>query len=97
MTEYVALLRGINVGRAKRVPMADLRSLLESLGCSDVRTLLNSGNAIFQAPGSPTHELAAAIEAAIQERFGFPVAVLVHTAEELNIIITENPLTLRRC
>ena len=41
---WIALLRGVNVGRAKRVAMADLRSLLEGLGCTEVRTLLNSGN-----------------------------------------------------
>ena len=46
---YVALLRGINVGRAKRVAMADLRALFEQLGFGDVRTLLNSGNVGFRA------------------------------------------------
>src|SRR4249920_3877063 len=92
MTECIALLRGINVGRAKRVPMADLRKLLQSLGCSRVRTLLNSGNAVFQAPGGSTRRLASAIEAAIQERFGFPVRVLVHTVRELNAIVGENSL-----
>jgi uncharacterized protein (DUF1697 family) len=48
--KQVALIRGINVGRAKRVAMADLRALVESLGCSDVRTLLNSGNIVFTTP-----------------------------------------------
>ena len=47
---HVALLRGINVGKAKRVPMADLRTLCEELGYGDVSTLLNSGNLIFSAP-----------------------------------------------
>jgi uncharacterized protein (DUF1697 family) len=47
---HVALLRGINVGKAKRVAMADLRALLEELGYADVRTLLNSGNVVFTAP-----------------------------------------------
>ena len=45
-TRHVALLRGINVGRAKRIAMADLRALVEGLGFGEVRTLLNSGNAI---------------------------------------------------
>lgn len=44
---YVALLRGINVGRVKRLAMADLRALIEGLGYGDVRTLLNSGNVVF--------------------------------------------------
>src|SRR5204863_1567267 len=47
---HVALLRGINVGTAKRVAMADLRQLMTGLGYSDVRTLLNSGNVVFTAP-----------------------------------------------
>ena len=92
MVESVALLRGINVGRAKRVPMAELRDLLESLGCSGVKTLLNTGNAVFQAPKGSSRELAATIEKAIQGRFGFPVPVLVHTAREFNAIIADNPM-----
>jgi uncharacterized protein (DUF1697 family) len=49
---YVALLRGINVGRAKRIAMADLRALIASLGYRDVQTLLNSGNVVFTAPAA---------------------------------------------
>ena len=47
---HVALLRGINVGTAKRIAMADLRGVMTGLGYSDVRTLLNSGNVVFTAP-----------------------------------------------
>src|SRR5918995_369812 len=93
MTQCIALLRGINVGRAKRVAMADLRSLIEGLGFSEVRTLLNSGNAVFQATGRPNvAKVASAIEAAIQSKFGFSVAVIVVPARELNTIVAENPL-----
>ena len=53
---YVALFRGINVGRAKRVAMADLRTLFEGLGYGDVRTLLNSGNVVFSAPATTRPE-----------------------------------------
>jgi len=49
MTVCVALLRGINVGKAKRIAMADLRALIEGLGYTDVRTLLNSGNVVFSS------------------------------------------------
>ena len=48
MPVYVALLRGVNVGKAKRVPMADLRIVLAGLACTGVATLLNSGNAAFR-------------------------------------------------
>ncbi len=92
MAECVALLRGINVGRAKRVPMAELRDVLESMGCSRVRTLLNTGNALFGPPDGPRRELSGAIAAAIERRFGFPVPVLVHTAGEIEKIIAENTL-----
>lgn len=92
MTRCVALLRGINVGRAKRIAMADLRDLLEGLGFSDVRTLLNSGNAVFEAPRLNRGRITSAIEAAIEERFGICVPVIVHTAQDLDSIIAENPL-----
>ena len=52
MTRFVALFRGINVGKAKRIAMADLRALLTGMGYTDVQTLLNSGNATFHSPSS---------------------------------------------
>lgn len=90
-TLCIALLRGINVGKAKRVPMAQLRELFESLGYTQVRTLLNSGNVIFEAPSSSTAKLRAAIEAGIEKRFGFGSATVVITAETLSAVIAANP------
>ena len=72
--------------------MADLRSLIEDLGFSNVRTLLNSGNAVFQTTGRSNSEVARALEAAISSRFGFAVPVVVLSGNELNIIIAENSL-----
>lgn len=92
MTPCIALLRGINVGRAKRVAMAELRTLIEGLGFSEVRTLLNSGNVVFQATRPNMVKVAAAIEEAIAARFGFPVTVVVLTGKDLNEIIAENPM-----
>jgi uncharacterized protein (DUF1697 family) len=88
----VALLRGINVGRAKRVAMADLRGLLTDLGYGEVRTLLNSGNAIFHAPRPNALKVAAAIEAAVRDRCGFTAPVTVVTEADLGVIIAENSL-----
>jgi uncharacterized protein (DUF1697 family) len=65
----VALIRGINVGRAKRVAMADLIALVESLGYQDVRTLLNGGNIVFTAPGAITRA-AVRIENELASRLG---------------------------
>lgn len=88
----VALLRGINVGRAKRVAMADLRSLVSDLGYRGVATVLNSGNVLFTAPGVASSEAAAAIEGALAARLGVRARVTVLTAEELAAAVAENPL-----
>ncbi|MBP8137625.1 MAG: DUF1697 domain-containing protein [Candidatus Eisenbacteria bacterium] len=92
---FVALLRGINVGKAKRIPMADLRVLLESLGHTDVKTLLNSGNAVFAVPRGASPKLAAAISAAIEKRFGFEVPVIVKSAADLDAMTKENTLAAK--
>jgi uncharacterized protein (DUF1697 family) len=87
---HVALLRGINVGRAKRIAMADLRELFEALGLTDVRTLLNSGNVVFRAGARPVSD--AAIERALEKRLGVSSRVTVLTAAELASVVRENPL-----
>jgi uncharacterized protein (DUF1697 family) len=88
----VALIRGINVGRAKRIAMADLRGLIESLGYSDVRTLLNSGNVIFDAPGVSPVKAATSIENGLATELGISAQVIVLTAAELATVVRENPL-----
>ncbi|HEV2088220.1 MAG TPA: DUF1697 domain-containing protein [Cryptosporangiaceae bacterium] len=90
MGRYVALLRGINVGRNKRVAMADLRALLGGLGYTDVRTLLQSGNAVFGATGKPD-AVARQIEKAIQDELGLDVRCLVRTDDELRAVVDGNP------
>ena len=92
---YIALLRGINVGRAKRIAMADLRALVEALGYSDVRSLLNSGNLVFGAGtvADPTAAgAAAAIEEALVLRLGVAARVFVLVRAELAEIVDDNPL-----
>jgi uncharacterized protein (DUF1697 family) len=91
MTTFVALLRGVNVGRAKRVPMATLRDLLDDLGYADVRTLLNSGNAVFRATRGSGAAHADAIRAAIERALAFTVPVIVKSSTELAAIVEENP------
>src|SRR5262245_44497169 len=88
----VALLRGINVGRAKRVAMADLRALVEGLGYTDVRTLLNSGNVVFTAARGTPAQAAARIEKALTADLGVSARVTVLTAQELADAVAENPL-----
>jgi uncharacterized protein (DUF1697 family) len=89
---YVALLRGINVGRAKRVAMADLRAVVEDLGFEDVRTLLNSGNVVFGGRRAVPGDAAARIEKALATRVGVTARVTVLTAAELAAAVAENPL-----
>ena len=92
MATFVALLRGVNVGGAKRVPMAELRKLLTGLGYSDVATFLNSGNAVFRAAGSPGR-LAATIAGEIAAKMDVEVPVVVKSAGELSAIVSENPIS----
>lgn len=91
MTPCIALLRGINVGRAKRIAMADLRALLEGLGFSGVRTVLNSGNAVFCAPPADVDRIAQDIETAIARQLGLRVPVIVLTAAALDEIVAARP------
>lgn len=93
MPTFVALLRGVNVGKAKRVAMAELRALLSDLGYTSVATLLNSGNAVFCAPtGTPVRH-SASIAAAISSQLAVEVPVVVKSARELAAIIAENPIS----
>ncbi len=92
MKRHIALLRGINVGKAKRVAMADLRALMEDLGFANVRTLLNSGNAVFDAKSGTAAAHAKRLRAAIHETLGVDCEVIVKTAADLAAAIAEHPL-----
>jgi uncharacterized protein (DUF1697 family) len=87
---YIALIRGINVGRAKRVAMADLRKLLEDLGHTEVRSVLNSGNLVFAADGIEAGAAAAAIEEQMVLKLGVAARVMVLSREELATVLAEN-------
>ncbi|MEV7084640.1 DUF1697 domain-containing protein [Streptomyces sp. NPDC093085] len=90
-TTYVALLRGINVGGHRKLPMADLRALLTGLGHGAVRTHLQSGNAVFTSDSEDERGLAAGLERAIEERFGFTVDCLVRSAAYLSAVADACP------
>ena len=89
---HVALIRGINVGKAKRVAMADLRALVDTLGYSDARTLLNSGNVVFEAGREAPRAVAARIEAGMAAKLGVSARVTVLTDAEFATVVEENPL-----
>lgn len=89
-TRFIAFLRGINVGGHKKVPMSDLKKALEKAGFKDVMTLLNSGNVVLESD-----ETADAVrkisEEAIRKKFGFDVAVIIRTANELQELADSDP------
>ncbi|MFF7124605.1 MULTISPECIES: DUF1697 domain-containing protein [unclassified Streptomyces] len=91
MTTYAALLRGINVGGSKKLPMADLRTLLTGLGHAGVRTHLQSGQAVFTTGRGDEESLAAELARAIEERFGFPVDVIVRDHTYLRAVAEACP------
>jgi uncharacterized protein (DUF1697 family) len=86
MGMHVALLRGINVGGGRKVPMAELRGVAEGLGLKRVRTLIASGNLVFEGETSE-----AELEAAVQSRFGFPVDIMIRSAAQWSATVAANP------
>jgi uncharacterized protein (DUF1697 family) len=88
---YAVLLRGINVGGHKKVPMAELRALLTGLGLGEVRTHLQSGNAVLTSPREDEEALAARLRKAIEEHFGFGVDVLVRDHAYLKAVVDACP------
>jgi uncharacterized protein (DUF1697 family) len=89
-TRYVALLRGINLGKARQVGMPRLVEVLSARGHENVRTHLRSGNVVVDSPLGES-ALAADLSAAIEEEFGFDVAVVVRTGKELAAVVTGDP------
>lgn len=95
MTGYVALLRGINVGPTTRLPMQDLRRLLEEIGGASVRTHLQSGNALFEHEQADPGKLAEALEAAVAAAFdGRKVPCVVREAAGLAGVVERNPFDM---
>lgn len=92
MARFVALFRGINVGKAKRIAMADLRAVLESLGYTGVQTLLNSGNAVFESAGESAQKHAYGIRDAVAKELGVDALVVVKSAREIAAIVAGNKL-----
>ncbi len=91
MASHIALLRGINVGGRNKVPMADLREVVTSLGHTDVSTYIQSGNVLFSTADTDTAKLAAALESAIEDRFGIWSSVVVLSRDELAQVLAANP------
>ncbi len=91
MYKYVAFLRGINVGGNKKVPMAELKNVLENIGLQNIKTLLASGNVIFETDSRKIDDIQSSISKAIEKEFKFPVPVLLRTFEDIKKLITHDP------
>ncbi|HYW15160.1 MAG TPA: DUF1697 domain-containing protein [Allosphingosinicella sp.] len=89
MARRIALLRAVNVG-GRKLPMAELRALCGELGWEDVETYIQSGNVLFTAPGE-SGEIESRLEAAIEDRFGMDVPVMVRTASQWAGYVSANP------
>lgn len=87
---FVLLLRGVNVGGHRRVPMADLRRVLTDLGLEGVQTYIQSGNAVFGSDGEED-DLSTEIAAALHAEFGFPIAVTLRPAAEWQALSSPYP------
>jgi len=91
LVRQVAMLRGINIGPSRRVPMAELRALFGEAGYEDVRTYVQSGNIVLGSTASPA-TLEREAQRLISERFGFDVPVIVRTRRQLAAVVKLNPL-----
>jgi uncharacterized protein (DUF1697 family) len=95
MPLYTALLRGINVGGHRRIPMEKLRAIIAACTFEDVRTYIQSGNVVFRAPETDEAMLRQTIEAGIEENMGFPVEVFLRSGAEMRRIAARDPFAGR--
>jgi uncharacterized protein (DUF1697 family) len=91
MTQYVALLRGINVGGNNLVKMTDLKDCFSALGFDEVATYIQSGNVVFRAGEQRSEQLAARIEAGLSERFGYQSRIVLRSRDQLRGIVGGAP------
>ena len=91
MATWIVLIRGINVGGANRLAMADLRNVIGSLGHTDVATYIQSGNVVVTSPRTDRAEIAAEICNGIEQAHGLAVSAVLRTPEELRAALVANP------
>jgi uncharacterized protein (DUF1697 family) len=90
MARYIAFLRGINVG-GHTVKMQELRRLFESLGFTEVETVIASGNVVFESPERDARALERKIETLLESELGYAVATFVRTPAELTAVVRREP------
>jgi uncharacterized protein (DUF1697 family) len=89
MPTYIALLRGINVGGKNKVPMPELRTMLEEVGFSHVETLIQSGNCIFDGKKATLSNMETKLEKAFSSKFGFAAEFVTRSGDEWNSLLSQ--------
>jgi len=96
MNTYIALLRGINLGKHNALRMADLRALFADLGYLDIQTYIQTGNVIFRSPESiHPKQLNRQLDKAMMTAFGFSVPVILKTLDAFTALINNNPFAIQ--
>ena len=88
---YIALFRGINVGGKNKLPMKELVAILQQLGCSEIKTYIQSGNTVFHSPVEQPANLENSIAEAIKQHFGFSPQVLLLSQRDMEAALAANP------
>lgn len=91
MITYIAFLRGINVSGHHKVPMAELREVMEGLKCKKVQTLLNSGNIIFESESTDLAGLEKRITTHLEQTFDFSIPTILRKAKTINRLLKSEP------
>lgn len=89
--KYIALLRGINVGKTKRIDMKQLKSIFEAIGYTSVSTYINSGNILFESSKDLTN-IHDEIKSMLFESYGYPISLIIKTSKDLKHIVNKIPL-----
>jgi uncharacterized protein (DUF1697 family) len=91
MKQYVALLLGVNVGGNRKVPMVELKKVFEDLGFENIKTLLNTGNVVFDAESKEEEMLKEKIENELKSSFGFDLSIILIPMVELQKLVAKDP------
>lgn len=93
MDKYVAFFRGLNISGRNTLKMIDLKRVLESIGCHNVKTILASGNALFSAPHSAPKTLKQKIESVLREKHGYKGNVILRAWEDIDALFSHAPFS----
>ncbi|RSY87425.1 DUF1697 domain-containing protein [Sphingomonas koreensis] len=91
MASHIALLHSITIGSGRRLAMADWREMMESIGLRNPRTLIATGNALFESEGATIGQLEERLETAFAQRFGRQIDTIVLSAAQWRDLVSANP------